>query len=431
MSDSGSAASDSTSSFSSENEASNARPSATPSKKQQKQRVAHQSRDMIVQTAFDAYFTQMASRAQTSTNVYSSLIPPLSAEEYTTASASFGPQKIKSELLTSEASRTSLLQRILLELQEGFNIICYGYGSKRTLLNDFAVQSCSNLGNVVVVNAFQPHFGLKDLLSCIEKIPGIDSLPLASSSVENQTRRIYDFYAKSTTKLHLYLIIHNIDSPALRFPKAQSCLSMLALNPKIHIVASVDHINAPILWSSSEISARKDAVEEEADVFARRGFSWLWHDMTTLTPYDFELSHADRSSISGVWGSARKRDATQNGASMITETAALHVLASVTAKAKKLFTLMAEKQLEAIAAATNPGPADDLQQYAIGYDALYQSARTDFIATNDTALRALLGEFRDHDLVVGAQQGSSGEVLWIPMRKERLAKLLKTLKTSE
>lgn len=429
MSESESAASEISQGSSSENETSNILLTPSPSKRQRKPGMVQQSREMIVQTAFDAYFTHLASRAQTSANIFSSLIPPLSAEEYAEASSSFDSQRIKSELLTSETERKSLFQRLLLELQEGFNVICYGYGSKRVLLNDFAVNSCSKLGHVVVVNAFQPHFGLKELFSCIENVPGIDSLPLPSSSAENQARRICDFFSRSTSKQHLYLVIHNIDSPALRSIKAQSSLSLLALNPKIHIVASVDHINSPLLWSSAELSTRKDS--QGTGVGAGRGFAWLWHDMTTLTPYDFELSQADRSSILGASGGMRKRDVTQNGTSMVSETAALHVLASVTAKAKRLFTLMAERQLEAIEAAKSSGHVDDLQQYAVAYDKLYHSARTDFIATNDTALRALLGEFRDHDLVVGAQQGSSGEVLWIPMRKERLAKVLSTLKVDE
>ena len=71
----------------------------------------------------------------------------------------------------------------------------------------------------------------------------------------------------------------------------------------------------------------------------------------------------------------------------------------------------------------------DLQQHSIGYDVLFNAARDNFIATNDTALRALLGEFRDHQLVVSAQTGAggSGEVLWIPLRKERLSNILKSL----
>ena len=66
----------------------------------------------------------------------------------------------------------------------------------------------------------------------------------------------------------------------------------------------------------------------------------------------------------------------------------------------------------------------NLQAHAIPYDVLFAAARDKFIATNDTALRALLHEFRDHGLVVGA---GSPEALWIPMRKERLASVLKTL----
>lgn len=427
MSDSESSASEVSQGSVSGDEKESGLPTPSSSKRKQNPRNVEQSREMIVQTAFDAYFTHTASRAQTSSNVFSSIIPPLSAEEYMEASSSFGPQMVRSEILTSESARKSIFQRLLLELQEGFNVLCYGYGSKRVLLNDFATNSCSKAGHVVVANAFQPQFGLKQLLSCIENVPGLDSLPLSSSSLENQARRIYEFFAQPSQKRHLYLIIHNIDSPSLRLPKAQSCISLLALNPKIHIVASIDHINAPLLWSTAELSARKGTQELDTGV-SGRGLAWLWHDMTTLTPYDVELSHADRSSISGAFGGTRKRDGTtQSAATMVSESAALHILASVTERAKKLFALMAQKQLEAIEASANAASGDELQQFGIGYGTLFHSARADFIATNDTALRALLGEFRDHALVLGAQQGSSGEMLWIPMRKERLAKVLGTL----
>jgi origin recognition complex subunit 2 len=65
-------------------------------------------------------------------------------------------------------------------------------------------------------------------------------------------------------------------------------------------------------------------------------------------------------------------------------------------------------------------------EVAVPYDTLFNLARDNFVATNDTALRALLGEFRDHGLVVTVGTGAmgSGEMLWIPLRKERLTKLL-------
>jgi origin recognition complex subunit 2 len=117
----------------------------------------------------------------------------------------------------------------------------------------------------------------------------------------------------------------------------------------------------------------------------------------------------------------------------VSETAALHILASVTQKAQKLFILLAKRQLSAVeelgGADAGANATVDLQNTAIGYDGLFNLARSDFLATNDTALRALLGEYRDHGLIASAQgaSGSGGEVLWIPLRKERLASVLQSL----
>lgn len=44
----------------------------------------------------------------------------------------------------------------------------------------------------------------------------------------------------------LYLLIHNIDGIMLRSNKVQDLLSCLASIPNIRILASVDHINAPL-----------------------------------------------------------------------------------------------------------------------------------------------------------------------------------------
>ncbi|EGN94721.1 hypothetical protein SERLA73DRAFT_187781 [Serpula lacrymans var. lacrymans S7.3] len=66
--------------------------------------------------------------------------------------------------------------------------------------------------------------------------------------------------------------------------------------------------------------------------------------------------------------------------------------------------------------------------YALPYDQLFHLARDHFLATSDGALRALLGEFKDHGLVVSSATGEqSTEVMWIPMRRERLIRVLETL----
>lgn len=46
--------------------------------------------------------------------------------------------------------------------------------------------------------------------------------------------------------LHVYLLIHNIDGLMLRGEKTQSALGQLATLPNLHLVASLDHINAPL-----------------------------------------------------------------------------------------------------------------------------------------------------------------------------------------
>lgn len=377
----------------------------------------------IAPTAFDAYFEHNAARSQTSANVFSALVPSLSPEEYQAAITAVKHEKVIHSDLNLESERRAAFQQMMLQLKAGFNIIAYGYGSKRTLLNAFALDYCSAVGHVIVANAFQPNYSLKDMLNSIETLPG---LSLSSGTVESQTRRIHQYF--SSAKRHLYLVVHNIDSPPLRTQRAKSCLSLLALNPRIHVIASVDHIAAPLIWSQAECSARKEH-QPSLTADPSRGFSWLWHDLTTLKSYDFELAYADRSSIAGVRSKGHDV-AAPSQRTAISEAAANHILAAVTQKAKKLFSLMAEKQLEAANEAGDTlTTLADLEQCAIPYDSLYNLARSEFLATSETALRALLGEFRDHNLVL-ASQGASGEALWIPLRNDRLQSVLRSLEVT-
>lgn len=423
-----------------------------------------QDSSIIVQTSFDVYFIHIASRAQTSSNVFSNLVLPLSMEEYNDAITRAkpglqGPQSI----ITVPAIRNNLFSRFLLELEEGFNILCYGYGSKRQLLNQFATDICAKKGHVVIANGFQPNFTIKDLLDQLEKIPGILDADIPASAPGKRAHRISQFFSPLPTDTQqlprLFVVIHSIDCPALRTSRAKSILSLLALTSRIHIIASIDHLNATLIWSSSESTTRKSSYQHphstssskfSESLMVPRGFSWLYHDVTTLSSYDFELSYIDHTSLSSAHGggSRKKADFTSvlpsafnpsmslpgGGMTNMSETAALHILASVTQKAQKLFTLLGERQLDALeergnGSGTNMASGDP-QATAIGYDALFNLARGEFVATNDTALRALLSEFRDHGLIVSAQgaSGSGGEVLWIPLRKERLASVLQNIR---
>ena len=391
----------------------------------------------VLQAGFDSYFLHQGKLSKTSPAIFSTQVEPLSPEEYADAIKS-ASEKYSLTYPSSSAIQESLshqFHRFLLELEQGFNLLFYGYGSKHALLNRFATEVCSKCGHVVVLNGTQPKASVKDLLTAIEAIPVVqkfaESTDVATgNSNESQLARIRACFASSDVK-PLFLLIHNIDSPNLRSPKVKSQLAALASHTRIHLIASIDHVNAPLLWTATECSTRKrENIDEESLSYHVPGFSWLWHDLTTMASYDFELAHADRSSYAGASGSARSgrggAGGLAAGSTVMSESAAQHILASVTQKAKKMFKLMATKQLAAMEEDGEGKTQDDFEHYGISYDTLFTSVRDNFIATNDTAMRTLLGEFRDHNLIVGAGAGGV-EILWIPMRRERLNKVVKGL----
>jgi origin recognition complex subunit 2 len=385
------------------------------------------SAGFLQKTAFDAYFLQSSKSSKTSSNVFTDAFPPLSRQEYVDAMSRVAPPTIGP--LSVDTVRPWFKQ-YMRELIEGFNLLFFGLGSKREVLNVFAREACSKRGHVVLVNAYRPDFVLKDLLLSVEKVPGITSEALSAPGIEGQTQRICRFFSAPSQKpARVFLVIHNIDAPALRTAKAAACLSTLALAPYVHIAASVDHINAPLLFSASDAAARKRRTDDAGA--GARGYAWLWHDATTLAPYDAELAFADRGSVSGASGvSARAAQAATSGDGGVpmTETAAQHVLASVTQRAKKLFVLLATRQLAAMDDAGDAA-AREPRGFGIAYDALFAMARDEFVATSDAALRALLGEYKDHGLIVsdGAEGAGGKETLSIPLRKERLTKVLQAL----
>lgn len=451
-------------------------------------------------TSFDAYFLCASRPSRTSSNLFSHLVQPLSSDEYAASlSRSFythpfpvsAPESTQSQTrqqpleVTAEATSTvahdAHLPRYLLELGEGFNLLFYGFGSKRRVLNDLA-RACAAPSprgagaHVLVLNGFLPSFSARDILAALARLPGapqsveavarfLSAAPASSAanaaatpspspspppSIPAQQQRqgqgpvgSQQHHKQRRCRRRLVLVVHNIDAPALRAPKVRGLLSALAALSGVQLAASVDHINAPMLWTSTELLAQR----------------WLWHDLTTLAAYDAELAGADPASLRSAPTTTAAAAASMRaggglaesvgmgsgaggaGGQMMTETAARHVLAAVTQRARKLFELMGQRQLDALAdaggggggAVVDPTTPAEASEVAVPYDTLFNLARDHFVATNDTALRALLGEFRDHGLVVTVGTGvmGSGEMLWIPLRKERLTKLLDGLKQGD
>ena len=156
-----------------------------------------------------------------------------------------------------------------------------------------------------------------------------------------------------------------------------------------------------------------------------------------MQPYDFELAYVDRTWYAGASAANRKRrggqvDGVTTQSGMVSESAAQHVLASVTSKAKKLFSLLCQKQLDCMEAAAGESGAHVVSspQVASSYELIFSAARDEFIATNDTSMRALLGEFRDHGLVLTSTNPDGGDSLWVPLAKDVLMRTIRNLNAS-
>lgn len=73
-----------------------------------------------------------------------------------------------------------------------------------------------------------------------------DLLGLESVGSTSECFDIIEKTMRTKPKDAIYLLIHNIDGGMLRSNKAQDTLSRLANISNIHVLASVDHINAPL-----------------------------------------------------------------------------------------------------------------------------------------------------------------------------------------
>lgn len=67
----------------------------------------------------------------------------------------------------------------------------------------------------------------------------------------------------------------SIFDAALRSSEAQGLLAELSALPNISLVASMDHVNTPLLWDK-QMAAR---------------FDWLYFDVTNYTPYYLETAN--------------------------------------------------------------------------------------------------------------------------------------------
>lgn len=257
-------------------------------------------------------------------------------------------------------------------LNEGFNILLYGLGSKRQLLQSFHRDVLAKQ-TVLVVNGFFPSLTLKDVLDSITT-EILDAGPSPGNAHEAVDMIEEEFALIPET--HLYLIVHNLDGAMLRNVKAQAILSRLSRVPNIHLLASIDHINTPLLWDQNKLS----------------NFNFSWWDCTTMLPYTDETAFENSLLVhnSGELALSSMRS----------------VFSSLTTNSRGIYMLIVKFQLK------NKGIAN---YQGMPFKDLYWSCREAFLVSSDLALRAQLTEFLDHKLVKSRRSVDGSEQLTIPI----------------
>ena len=293
----------------------------------------------------------------------------------------------------------------LFQLSNGFNVLLYGVGSKQKLLEDFR-EECLSESCHLVVNGFFPGLTIKQVLTKVTTDlfghSGTFKSPIeqavfitrefkmkARSEMElsRGTKAKRAVTATSVVPSEIFFVIHNIDGQMLRSDTAQSALSILAQSPSIHIVASVDHINAPLLWDQKKLSR----------------FNWLWNDTTTYEPYHNETSYENSLLV-------QQSDS-------LTLSSLIHVTNSLTPNARGIFELLVKYQLE------HKSETDGVY-LGMSFHDCYLRCREKFLVNSDVTLRSQLTEFKDHKLVRSRKGHDGVEYLYIQVDNAALSQFL-------
>ncbi|XP_054826204.1 origin recognition complex subunit 2 isoform X2 [Eublepharis macularius] len=266
----------------------------------------------------------------------------------------------------------SLFCKWILQLHLGFNIVLYGLGSKKNLLENFRMSLLQDSVHMVV-NGFFPSITVKSILNSIteEVLDHIGTFRSPQDQLDMIMKRF-----KEDPSLELYLLIHNLDSQMLRGDQSQHVLGQLSSLPRVYLMASVDHINAPLMWDQAKQSL----------------YNWLWYETTTYSPYVEETSYENSILIK------------RSGALALSSLT--HVLHSLTPNARGIFRLLVQYQLENKDNPSYPG---------IAFQDFYQQCREAFLVNSDLTLRAQLTEFRDHKLIRTKRGADGVEYLLIPI----------------
>ena len=216
-----------------------------------------------------------------------------------------------------------------------------------------------------------------------DKLGGGDALALCdNNTTTNERDQSTASFNDGGSASRLYLVVHNIDGVAMRNAETQSILGELSSFPRVHLIASVDHVNAPLLWSKREAAK----------------FNWIYQKAVTFAPYAKETAN-DPQLLASKGEERHVRGAA-------------NVLKSLTRNARIIFRIIAEAQISE-------------NGQGLTFPQLFMASRESFLVTAELALRGVLTEFTDHELIRIKKVSDGGEdLITVPMDNAALEQLI-------
>ncbi|XP_054156011.1 origin recognition complex subunit 2-like [Oppia nitens] len=263
----------------------------------------------------------------------------------------------------------------------GFNVLLYGLGSKRKLMETFAEKHLSDEHHIVI-NGYNNEASLRHIILVLSEV-------LDESIVDNNMKIIDKL---NSIEFDLYLVIHSIDFLFATNPKIKSFIGQLVVPhrcSRIRIIASVDHINSGLIWSTTEANA----------------YRWLWFNVPTLESYSVEKAFS--TGLSMLTGSAK------SWSQSLTYSSVKHVFDSLTTNAQKIFLLILQHFVDKDVSNTNNNNNNNGFPFADCYDL----CREEMLVISETTLRAQISEFKDHRLLKSKKGCDGGEVIVVCLDK--------------
>lgn len=295
------------------------------------------------------------------------------------------------------------------ELEQGYNLCLYGWGSKRSLVDRFADWLHNKHGSrIVMLNGYMPKVNVRGVLSTIASAltDTQDEMKMSGQIQEVLDQLLATISAQSED---LYLLINSIDGSSLRRPSIQALLARLAAHSQVHLLATADTATFQLLWNAP----------------VRDHFNFIFHDATTFESYDLETSAVD--DVNELLGRKGQRVGGKDGVGF--------VLKSLPENARNLYRILLT---ELLTLSMDDDDDDDdegesgrrkatSESAGIEYRTLYQKATEEFVCSSDMNFRFLLKEFHDHQMLTTTRDAGGTETISVPLSIDEIEAVLEDL----